>query len=463
MMQKRTLLLFALIAFLLTGSVIAQDCDIEIQVKNAPGDTCYLAHYYSGTQYIDDTLLLNDKGAVQILHDDILPGGMYIFILNDSIFMDVILDSDQKFQMNMNYPYLSKTVAFKGSKENEAFYSYMNTLEVKREVREQLLEIKGVNAGSGLNNDEIVVQLNSLDEEVQKIQEHYMNSNPKWLSSAILKMNKPVIVPEEIRNDRNASFYYYRNHFLDHLDLQDARLSFTPSFHLMISQFMSKLVVQYPDSVIAGMEAIHNKLGSDERLQRYFYNYIISKYQIPDKMGTDAAFVYLVDNYLSRTKTPWLDTVYHIRLKDRADHIRQNMLGKVAPDFIAASPTGRYTRLSEVAGKFTILFFYNYTCHHCKATTPKLKALYEKYRSAGVKVIAFNSNDELKPWLEYIEEQGIQELVNVSDVHGNTDFRMKYDVVKVPKLLLLDENRRILAKGLTVEQLEQFIGMELGK
>ena len=439
--------------------------DIRVQVDGMKnGDTCLLGHYYGATQFVKDTSFFDLKSEARFNADEDLEEGMYLIILNDSTYMEFVVDQDQKFHIYGERSVFPKGVKFKGSEQNSVFYDYMASLDDKRRVRTSIDSIQKAKADRGLQTQTEQAQLQALNNEVLSINQRYVADHPSWLTAKLLRMSEDVDIPEDVKSDQARMFYYYRAHFWDKVDLSDDRLLLTPDFHPKLNVYIDQLTVQYPDSVIRSMNKLNDLIPEEaESIRRYFYDYIIRKYQEPKKMGTDAVFAYLIDNYLGYEKTPWVDTANYLQLKFRADHLRLNSLGMIGQDFTAVKPSGSYFRLHALDAEFVILFFYNYTCNHCQANTPKIKALFDKYRTQGLRVVAFNTNEELEPWLDYIEKNELESIVNVADVHGNTEFRKKYNVLKVPQLYLLNSEKRIIAKGLTPDQIDQFISYELNK
>ncbi len=60
-------------------------------------------------------------------------------------------------------------------------------------------------------------------------------------------------------------------------------------------------------------------------------------------------------------------------------------------------------------------------------------------------------------WKKFINEFKLQKLVNGYDYTSRTDYRHKYDVWTTPTVYILDKNKKILARKLPVEQIEDFI------
>jgi hypothetical protein len=64
-------------------------------------------------------------------------------------------------------------------------------------------------------------------------------------------------------------------------------------------------------------------------------------------------------------------------------------------------------------------------------------------------------------WQDFLIEHGLFGWVNVWDEHHDSRFRILYDVRTTPALFLLDENKAILGKKLTVQQIKDFMEVHL--
>ena len=72
---------------------------------------------------------------------------------------------------------------------------------------------------------------------------------------------------------------------------------------------------------------------------------------------------------------------------------------------------------------------------------------------------------ERKPegWKKFIRSKKLYDWINVQDGKTVTDFKKTYDVYSTPVVYVLDENKKILAKRLSVEQLEDYFNKNLLK
>jgi peroxiredoxin len=93
----------------------------------------------------------------------------------------------------------------------------------------------------------------------------------------------------------------------------------------------------------------------------------------------------------------------------RQEPVRQDFrLGDPAPDFAARDLDGGVVVLSSLRGKAIILRFFESDCRFCKADTPVLADLSQRYRQQGLVVLYVGSFYERESALRgFVAEQGI--------------------------------------------------------
>jgi hypothetical protein len=95
--------------------------------------------------------------------------------------------------------------------------------------------------------------------------------------------------------------------------------------------------------------------------------------------------------------------------------------------------------------------------------------LYLKYKEYGFEVFAVGTEFENKEWKKYISEHDLT-WINISDNADNPNnikdyplnFRANYDVFSTPKIYLLDKDKKIVAKRIENEQLDDYLSRAFG-
>jgi len=123
-----------------------------------------------------------------------------------------------------------------------------------------------------------------------------------------------------------------------------------------------------------------------------------------------------------------------------------------------------YISVHEQATKYTVLYFWEPDCSHCKTATPKFSKAYDekKLQDLGVTVIPIymhrNINEwekytkHLNTWLDFVTEHNMLKWTNVWEPFGYSDYRDKYDISSSPVLYLLDKDKKIIAKRIGYDQ-----------
>ena len=87
----------------------------------------------------------------------------------------------------------------------------------------------------------------------------------------------------------------------------------------------------------------------------------------------------------------------------------------------------------------------------------------EKYADRGVKVLAVCTEFDEEMWKEFIVKQGVEDWINVIDLENTSNFRGKYNIMGTPRLYLLDGKKKIIAKQINAEALEEILENEFKK
>jgi thiol-disulfide isomerase/thioredoxin len=126
------------------------------------------------------------------------------------------------------------------------------------------------------------------------------------------------------------------------------------------------------------------------------------------------------------------------------------LIGKKVKNIILNDNNGIVRSLYDVKSKYTILYFWDPDCGHCKKVTPLLKELYDSVKTKGVQVYAVCTEVEIDKWKTYIKENDLK-WINVADPELRNNFRHEFDISSTPQIFLLDDTKTIIAKKIEVE------------
>lgn len=152
-----------------------------------------------------------------------------------------------------------------------------------------------------------------------------------------------------------------------------------------------------------------------------------------------------------------------IKTKEALVNTLVSSIGHVAPDFVRKAFNGEMVKLSSLRGHYVLLDFWASWCAPCRAQTPHLKKLYEKYSSEGLKLIGVSCDSKYDAWQKAIVQDSTQFFINIlSFTENDMDFlqmhdnigeasfegelRKKFNLMPIPVYILLDPKGIIIGR-----------------
>lgn len=468
----KNLFLAALLGFALlpqawaqsTSSATSEGFKITGRIKGLKDTTCVLAHYFGSTQYITkDTARVDDSGNMIFEGKKALPEGLFIVVTPKNRYIEFLITDDQQFSFETDTADVIKHMRITGSRENEAFYGYQQKLG-KLSEEAQALAIQKKQRNDAASNARIDKQLNDLQKQANDYRTTFLQDNPGTFAVKLLKATAEPSVPPapKAANGRPDSiwvFNYFKQHFWDDYDFADERFVRTPVMQRKIERYIKELTVQVPDSLIKEADFLVDKAiaGKNKEIKYYTIYYITSQYEQPKVMGTDGLFVHMFEKYYKTGVMTVSDSSTLKSIGERVATMKPNLIGKTFVPPVISDTLRRPIALQAIKTDYTVVFFYSPTCGHCRESAPKLKKFVDDYKGKGVEVVAIAIDQSPEEWKKFIREFKLGKAINGYDYALRTDYRRQYDVWTTPTVYVLDKDKRIIARKLPVEQIEDFV------
>jgi len=109
----------------------------------------------------------------------------------------------------------------------------------------------------------------------------------------------------------------------------------------------------------------------------------------------------------------------------------------------------------DIKNKYTILFIFDPDCAHCKEETPKLVSFYDK-KKFDVEVYAVSADTSMAKMRDYIREMKMKWITVNGPRTYVGPYQDLYDAVTTPSLYVIDDKKKIIAKKVPAEKLEDF-------
>ncbi|MBS0011089.1 MAG: redoxin domain-containing protein [Bacteroidales bacterium] len=463
-MTGKILPIIALMLSAVSSAQQAGSCKISLNFEDNAGSYVQLAYHLGDRQYIKDTIYTDTNGHALYQSDEALEKGLYMIVFPDNNYFEFIVSEDQDFGISCKRNDIINTLKFSDSEENSAFLDYrkrwMHFQDQAASYRSEINQHKSEDSAAKARNE-----LNTIEKEML---EYIRSTALKYkgsLLSAMLYSMLPLEVPEfdiplTVSNRDSLrwvlGYLYNKNHFFDNIKLSDPGLIRTPILQNKLKTFFSGVLIQAPDSLIPEVRKLVDRAAANRETFRYVTSFLFNHFRESQIMGHDAIIVMLADEYYLNGKADWLDKKFLDDLRRDVASIRPSLIGKKATDFTMQTFSGTWKSLYDVKSEFTILYFWEPNCGHCKTVTPELRDYYRKNKDKGIEVFAVCTQNNKEEWEEYIAEYSL-EWINGWDPTRSTSYDFYYNVRATPLIYVLDRDKKIIAKKLPSDKLEEFI------
>lgn len=445
---------------------------IQIVLKPYQNTKIYIGTNYGKNRVLADSTLLNAQSeGVFESKTKLTPGIYFVVSPKYSILFDFLVDESQHFKIIADTLSLNNFQII-GSKENDIFKEYSKSIN---DLGTQLKTIENnyrsaTNAKDSARFKEMYL---SKDKEVKAARENIIKTHPKSMTSFFLNVMQrpeaPAIPTINGKLDSLYPYYYVKNHFWDNVVFNDNRLIRTPFFEDKLDEYFKNYVSREPDSIIEELQYMLTVAKTGKEIYPFLLFKFTNKYISPEFMGQEKVFLHLFQNFFAKGDTVLLNEASKKSITERAYSMMANQLGLAAPSLIVNTPENKKISLYDLKAPYTFLAFWDPTCSHCKVEIPKLDSFYKaSWKELQVKVFSVNINfKELEAWKNFIRDNHLETWIHAYQTEEDlnkeikaglpTTIRQLYDVYKTPTFYLLDANKKIIAKNLSLEQFNDFL------
>jgi hypothetical protein len=449
---------------------------IHISLKPFTHSKVYLGYYYGKMKAVADSTVLDGNSAGSFTGKERLPGGVY-FIVSPakSILFELLIDSQQHFSISADTSNLPASVVFTGTSDNTVFQAYTKFTSSKG--REIMAAQQGLaKAGTREDSNRVRENIRKLNGDIQQYREELSRKYPNSMLTALFQLLKEPVIPPAAQQpggkyDSGFAYRYFKSHYWDGISFTDDRLIRTPIFEPRLDKYYRDLVPPVADSIENEVDMMLLESRVSKPLYQYLMVYFVQKYINPEYMGQDAVFVHLFEKFINTGEAEFFTEKYRQFINNRAYSLMANLIGQPAADLEMVDTAGKKRTLYEVQAPYTIICFWDPTCSHCKEIVPKVDSMYQaKWKKEGVKVYGVMVDGGREAWLQFIKDHNLKDWIHVYETKAHQDstesagrpgYKQLYDVYQTPILYLLDKDKRIIAKKLSYQQLDEIINLKM--
>ena len=280
--------------------------------------------------------------------------------------------------------------------------------------------------------------------------------------------------------DREFLYRWYRAHFFDNLNIFDPDMLRTQFYDDKVIEFLTKVIPQNPDTICAEADKILAKAQANDEIFRCILVSVFNHYVSSKVIVHENVWVHIADKwYIPFAK--WSADDYIEKLKKEVADRKPNLIGNLAPpietlmvlppDHFKAAALDTAIKFDVHAGmqiqdfrktmksKYTVLYFWDYSCSHCKQGIQELYKVWEDLKDKGLQVItiqAISTREAKGKWIDFANEHNLFGWINAWCPY-TYKYKELYNISQFPTMYLLDEENKILLKNIGPEQLNDII------
>jgi len=410
---------------------------------------------FAVSQQIIDTVQTDAHGSFDISLPANLPIGMYRIMTNSGQMFDLIYNKEDISFKTSGFQ-ANSTIHIITSLENQLYYKYLNVKlsnQLKINILDPTLKYYPKNDSFYLVLKHQVMDLYS---QINAVSNWVTQQYPKTLAAHFIRLDRPVTPnfnqiayqPEE-----NLKRNYFKGvDFQDTLLLRSSLLTAKIVGYLGLYQEQGMHKEEVEQAFTQAVDTLLAKTLVNEQIYEYTLNYLVHGFE-------EFGFEHLLQ-HIAAIQQLGLFPDHSLKkqaLETKLELIKRLAIGKTAPDFSARDMEGKKIRLSKLKADTTLLIFWASWCPHCTASLPKLKKFYDPAHPERLQIIAISVDDNKKEVEKAIQDEHYP-WINIAHLKGwDGPIADEYGVSSTPTFFLLDKNKKIIAKPISITVLENLL------
>jgi len=266
--------------------------------------------------------------------------------------------------------------------------------------------------------------------------------------------------PPAMLTDSISKINYMTAHYWDNFDFNDTTLIHEPDINeRAVLSFLYGTQLVSKESAVAAIIAALKKAEAETtgRMYAFFCDKMIEYlYEPASIVKNEEIYIPVAQYVISSSKSGFSERE---RAKFVLEQVMKNRIGEVASDFEYTLASGEIGTLHKVIAPYTLLFFYSPDCSGCANSIDFVNSSGTAINSAiegkKLKVLAFYPDNDRQLWIDHIGKIPSGWITGYDRERVVRDRNM-YDLKGTPAIYLLDENKRIILKGITIPAVEEY-------
>lgn len=448
--------------------------NIVFNIKDAHDQIVYLTIHFSDKLILKDSVRPSANGKYVFRGTKPYDDGLYSLISQKKkLYLNFIIDGNQSFEYNLDTTGEVNHFSIKNSPENEEMLKFQRkTSEAQNLANEWSKKEKEFDESKQKDSSDVYRhKLMSINDTMMNFMHALIDRHPNYLFSKMQKSYLNIDVPDFKKADGttngDAQLYYYINHYWDNVDLADHRFIFIPSFEPKLKDYFNKLLYnQETDTINKYVDLVLSKASPDTLMYHYLVDWLSYQYENSKVIGLDAVFVHIAKTNQLAGKCYWMDEDVIAKYRKVVGRREPLLIGKIAPELVIPDTTlpkdiAKWRSSYKIDKPYTILWFYDPTCHHCQQDSKVMALVYDSLENIGQRkfeVYAVGEGDT-NVWRKYVRDCHYP-WINAGGNQGNMDYLEYFNIAETgnPTMFILNSKHEIiLNKKIEMRQIPTFL------
>lgn len=429
---------------------------ITLKIEGNHDTMMVMGCYFAAGNRVIDTAYRDSKDRFVFSGTEELKPGMYFIANPQGNYMEFAVYHEKPFfKFTTNERNWATNMKVEGSRENELMYEYQRLLHKTYSDLDARRATMDSAAAVAFIRD-------SVQDIIYGVMMDFVKAHPDCMTSKVMMATHRDEPPTHDSTGRELTnverYYYYADHYLDNMPLDDEMIIRTPKkvFYQSVMDYVDKVLKgAVPSEIIPRLDAALDRATPDGDVFQWLLLSWAQKYLQSNVMSYDEVYVHLILKYYANAT--WAAPSSIEQEVDRASKWDRLLIGREAPELIMYDTLRRAISLHRLPFEYKLLIFWSPSCGHCKKTIPQIYEHFLKYSEkvpiAVYAVLTEPDENSVRHWKLFLEEHGINHdfWLNVNGGEANIDWREVYDIQSTPQIYLLDKDNKILAKKLDGE------------
>lgn len=255
------------------------------------------------------------------------------------------------------------------------------------------------------------------------------------------------------------------------LPLEDPRVLYTNFVKSSVESYLKSLERNSTEALTFIAEDLVQSAHST--LKPYIALQIFNLFKEAEIMGQEAVAVEIAKRYLLNDKSGSIEEMLgyetYFGIMAFVQMNEHSLIGMQAPQIELPDSLGCLHSIpecgegaDEASPSLQLFYFYTSNCSSCRATTPLLAELLQRYSGIPIKIYAIFTGSNRSEWMSEcakfsLIKNPLVERIDLWDPEVESNFPLLYGVISTPQMLLTTDKGIIVGRRLTPKSLEQLL------